>query len=653
MNKSRRSFLKVAGLSVFALSSGLATMAGSAQAGARIGSYEPNAKALKAKRWAMVIDTRAFKNAKEYAPIIEACHKAHNVPTMEGHQDIKWMWLEKFDHAFPDDLNEHLTSRVKDASYPLLCNHCTNPPCVRVCPTQATYQMEDGIIAMDYHRCIGCRFCMAGCPFGARSFNFVDPRKYLSDPVPNPAYPTRMIGVVEKCTFCAERLAVGQMPACVEAAGGRILFGDLNDPKSDVCKALASNYSIRRKPNLGTQPGVYYLIEGEQAMLEKLLTGPKTYYLWLLFLLAVIAGCGLVYLQQLQEGLSITGMSRDVSWGLYISQFTYLVGVAASAVMLVLPAYFHHYKKFKRMIIFGEFMAISAVVMCALFIVVDLGQPQRMMNVLLHPTPNSVMFYDMIVLIGYLTLNAVIGWVTLEAERHDVEPPKWIKPLIYLSILWAFSIHTVTAFLYAGIPGRHYWLTAIMAARFLSSAFCSGPAILLLLIFIVRRLTGFDPGRDAIKTLTTIITYAMCINVFFYLLEVFTAFYSGIPGHQHPLVFLFAGHEGHVSWVTNWMWAAVVMAAASLIILIPPQWRTGPLLPLALVLLVAASWIDKGLGLLIGGFTPNMFETVTEYAPTGREIIVALGVYAVGALVLSLLWKIALGVKRETGHFSD
>ena len=388
-------------------------------------------------------------------------------------------------------------------------------------------------------------------------------------------------------------------------------------------------------------------------MLEKLLTGPKTYYLWLLFLLAVIAGCGLVYLQQLQEGLSITGMSRDVSWGLYISQFTYLVGVAASAVMLVLPAYFHHYKKFKRMIIFGEFMAISAVVMCALFIVVDLGQPQRMMNVLLHPTPNSVMFYDMIVLIGYLTLNAVIGWVTLEAERHDVEPPKWIKPLIYLSILWAFSIHTVTAFLYAGIPGRHYWLTAIMAARVLSSAFCSGPAILLLLIFIVRRLTGFDPGRDAIKTLTTIITYAMCINVFFYLLEVFTAFYSGIPGHQHPLVFLFAGHEGHVSWVTNWMWAAVVMAAASLIILIPPQWRTGPLLPLALVLLVAASWIDKGLGLLIGGFTPNMFETVTEYAPTGREIIVALGVYAVGALVLSLLWKIALGVKRETGHFSD
>jgi len=159
-------------------------------------------------------------------------------------------------------------------------------------------------------------------------------------------------------------------------------------------------------------------------MVEKLLEGPKTYYLWLLFLLCLIAGCGIVYLDQLQNGLSVTGMSRDVSWGLYISQFTYFVGVAASAVMLVLPTYFHHYKKFKRMIIFGEFMAVAAVVMCALFIVVDLGQPQRMLNVMIHPTPNSVMFYDMMVLIGYLALNIIIGWVTLEAERHEGASPQ-------------------------------------------------------------------------------------------------------------------------------------------------------------------------------------------------------------------------------------
>ena len=192
-----------------------------------------------------------------------------------------------------------------------------------------------------------------------------------------------------------------------------------------------------------------------------------------------------------------------------------------------------------------------------------------------------------------------------------------------------------------------------MAARFLSSAFCSGPAILLLLLFIVRRLTGFDPGRDAIKTLATIIVYAMCINVFFYLLEIFTSFYSNIPGHMEPIMFLFQGHGGHFAWVSYFMWAAVIMAFASLAILIPPQTRTGKYLPHALIMLVLASWIDKGLGLLIGGFTPNMYETITPYMPTGIEITVAIGVYAIGALVLSLLWKIALGVKRDVNNFCD
>ena len=195
------------------------------------GRYEKGELALTAKRWAMVIDTRLFRGPEDYEPLIEACHKVHNVPHIPGNQDIKWFWLDKYERVFPDDMNAHINDKTRQASYPLLCNHCTNPPCVRVCPTQATYRMEDGIVAMDYHRCIGCRFCMAGCPYG-----------------------------VEKCTFCAERLAAGQMPACVEAAGGKILFGDLEDPNSTVRQALAANYSIRRKPNLGTQPGVYYLI---------------------------------------------------------------------------------------------------------------------------------------------------------------------------------------------------------------------------------------------------------------------------------------------------------------------------------------------------------------------------------------------------------
>ncbi|MCR4667389.1 MAG: 4Fe-4S dicluster domain-containing protein [Desulfovibrio sp.] len=261
MNGDRRKFLKVAGLSAFALTSGLAGLGLPTKANAQLapGEYGHGDATVHAKRWAMVIDTRQFKSADDYKPLIEACHKAHNVPDIPGDKTIKWLWLDTYEHVFPDDMNEHMSDRVKGAFYPLLCNHCTNPPCVRVCPTQATYKMADGIVAMDYHRCIGCRFCMAGCPYGARSFNFYDPRKYMKEPT-NPRFPTRMIGVVEKCTFCAERLAQGLQPACVEAAKGKILFGDLEDPNSSVRKALAANYSIRRKPNLGTQPGVYYLI---------------------------------------------------------------------------------------------------------------------------------------------------------------------------------------------------------------------------------------------------------------------------------------------------------------------------------------------------------------------------------------------------------
>lgn len=263
MDAGRRKFLKVAGISGFALASGVTAISGNARhANAQIapGRYVSRQDVPGARRWAMVIDTRLFKSPEDYFPLALACNKAHNIPQIPGNKDIKWFWTDTFDHVFPDDLNNHLNANMRRKVYPLLCNHCANPPCVRVCPTQATYKMENGIVAMDYHRCIGCRFCMAGCPYGARSFNFLDPRKYLPDPVPNQAFPTRMIGVVEKCTFCVERLAIGKLPACVEASEGRLLFGDLEDPDSDVRKALSENFSLRRKPSLGTQPSVYYLI---------------------------------------------------------------------------------------------------------------------------------------------------------------------------------------------------------------------------------------------------------------------------------------------------------------------------------------------------------------------------------------------------------
>jgi Ni/Fe-hydrogenase subunit HybB-like protein len=382
-------------------------------------------------------------------------------------------------------------------------------------------------------------------------------------------------------------------------------------------------------------------------MLEKALSGSRRYWTWVFILLAIIGVAFLTYLKQFNEGLGITGMSRDVSWGLYIGQFTFLVGVAASAVMLVIPYYLHDFKKFSKLVILGEFLAISAVIMCVLFIFVDMGQPMRITNVILHPTPNSIMFWDSVVLMGYLALNLIIGWTTLGAERKGVKPPHWVKPLIYLSVPWAVSIHTVTAFLYAGIPGRHFWLTAVMAARFLASAFSGGPAFLVLLALLVRKTTKFDPGYEPIQALAKIVTYAMFANVFLLGLEFFTAFYSNIPGHMEPFKYLYVGIDGHTKLVPL-MWTSSIFAVVSLALLVFPNIRKNEkALAFACVILFISLWIDKGFGLIIGGFVPNMFEGITEYWPTLPETVITLGVWAIGMLVLTVLYKVAVSVREE------
>lgn len=364
--------------------------------------------------------------------------------------------------------------------------------------------------------------------------------------------------------------------------------------------------------------------------------------------LLVLMGMGFAaYLFQYNRGLTITGMSRDVSWGFYIAQFTFLVGVAASAVMVVLPYYLHNVKVFGKITILGEFLAVASVTMCLLFIIVDLGKPMRLLNVLLYPTLNSVLFWDMVVLNGYLFLNILIGWNVLEAERKGVHYAHWIKILIYISIPWAVSIHTVTAFLYAGLPGRHYWLTAIMAARFLASAFASGPALLILLSFIIRRYTKFDAGKEAIDKLSQIVTYAMIISVFFVGLEFFTAFYSQIPTHMESLIYLFVGLEGHGRLVP-FMWLFLILAVVALVLLINPNTRKNErTLKIACGAVFLSMWLEKGLGLVIAGFIPNAFNQVREYSPTVPELMIALGVWATGFFVLTILYKIAASVKEE------
>ncbi len=383
-------------------------------------------------------------------------------------------------------------------------------------------------------------------------------------------------------------------------------------------------------------------------MLELALKGGKKYYGWMTLLMVIVGIDFLLYLRQLDFGLGITGLTRDASWGFYIANFTFLVGVAAGGVMVVLPYYLHDYKAFGKVTILGEFLAIASVLMCLTFILIDLGQPMRAFNVLLYPTPNSVLFWDAIVLNGYLFLNIVIGWNVLEAERNGVHYQPWLKPLIYLSIPWAISIHTVTAYLYAGLPGRGFWMTAILAPRFLSSAFAAGPALLILCCLIIRRVSSFDPGREQIQSLAKIVAYAICINVFFFLCEVFVVFYSQIPEHMDHIKYLFVGLHGHGAYVP-WMWASFILMTVGIILTVVPTTRKNEgVLAVACVVIFLGTWIDKGLGMIAGGFTPSPLHEVNEYIPSWQEVVIALGVWAMGFLVLTALFKIAVSVKEET-----
>ena len=381
-------------------------------------------------------------------------------------------------------------------------------------------------------------------------------------------------------------------------------------------------------------------------MIEKALAGNRFYWSWITILLALVSLGVYSYSQQLTYGLTVTGMGRDISWGVYIAQFTFLVGVAASALMVVLPYYLHDYKEFGKIVIIGEFLAVSAATICLLFVIADMGHPDRLFYVLLYPHPKSMVFWDVQVLNGYLLINIVSGWTVLEAERKGVSPPNWVKPIIYLSIVWAVSIHTVTAFLYAGTPGRHLWLTAVLAPRFLASAFAVGPSLLILISFILRKFADFDVGEKAIQKLTTIATYAAIANFFFVGAEFFTAFYSNIPGHKHSLEYLFFGLDGKYQLVP-WMWFSMLVGIVSVIILLYQQRRPSKKLLIAACSgIVVSLWIDKGIGLIIGGFVPSPMEEVVEYFPTFIEITVTIGIWAIGLLILTALLKVAVSVKK-------
>lgn len=384
-------------------------------------------------------------------------------------------------------------------------------------------------------------------------------------------------------------------------------------------------------------------------MIESIFKGSPKYWSLIVTLLAFLAAGLIAYLAQLEHGLSITGLGRDVSWGMYIANFTFFVGVAASAVMLVIPYYLHNEKEFRKIIILGEFLAVAAVIICVTFIVVDLGQPSRVFNLFIYPSPSSILFWDTVVLSGYLVLNIIIGWVTLDAEYKEVEPPKWIKPVIILSIPWAISIHTVTAFIYAGLAARPFWMTALLAPRFLASAFASGPALLILLALLMKKSAGFDAGSGSLDKVAKIVAYAIIATVFFLLLEIFTVYYSQIPGHMEHFQYLFAGLDGHYGLVP-FVWTSVLMAFFAIVLLVIPSTRKNHvLLAVACAAVFISIWIDKGLGLIVPGFIPSPTGDITEYTPTFPEIMIVIGVWALGGLILTLLYKVVLSARQETG----
>jgi len=272
MDIKRRQFLKIAGLSTIAglgapaafnyLLKGQSSPVLLASSGAEgEAAHEVSTAAV---RWGMVVDQRVFDANKGLAQkCIQACHTAHNVPNFGNPKDeIKWIFPMPYENAFPEHSQYHKNAHLENSQFLVFCNHCDNPPCVRACPTKATFKRPDGIVAMDYHRCIGCRFCMAACPYGMRSFNWRDPRPFIDKTNYNKEFPTRMRGVVEKCNFCVERLAKGLKPACVDATGytGALVFGNLNDPHSEIRRILEENFTIQRKPALGTHPSLFYII---------------------------------------------------------------------------------------------------------------------------------------------------------------------------------------------------------------------------------------------------------------------------------------------------------------------------------------------------------------------------------------------------------
>jgi Ni/Fe-hydrogenase subunit HybB-like protein len=388
-----------------------------------------------------------------------------------------------------------------------------------------------------------------------------------------------------------------------------------------------------------------------------LMKGSKIYYAWVTALLVLVAIGVLAYANQMYNGLIVTAMRDQVSWGFYISNFTFTVGVAAAAVLLVIPAYVYQWKPIKEIAILGELVAVSAIVMCLLFVTADLGRPDRFWH--LFPKigilnfPQSLLAWDVVVLNVYLVLNLSIAGYMLYKYYYQREPNmKFVFPLLLFSIPAAISIHTVTAFLYNGLSARPFWNASILAPRFLASAFCSGPAWMILMFQVVRKWTNFDVQDKAIFKIAELIAYAMFINLFLLGAELFKEYYSDTT-HLAPVKYLYQGLDGH-SDLVSYIWTATIFNITAFFLFLIPQTRENYVtLNIGCLLMIIGVYIEKGMGLVIPGFVPDVLGEFYEYSPSSTEMLVTIGIWATGLLVYTLLLRIAVPIMNGDFHVGE
>jgi len=383
------------------------------------------------------------------------------------------------------------------------------------------------------------------------------------------------------------------------------------------------------------------------------LRGTRGYYSWIAFLLVVIAIGLAAYGNQAVHGLITSNMRDQVSWGFYIGNFAFLVGVAAAAVVLVIPAYVYNWGPIREIALIGELLSVSAIIMCMLFVTVDLGRPEMIWH--LAPglgTPNfphSLLTWDILVLNSYFAINwFIVTYMLFKSFKGQKYSAAFIMPIIFLSIPFAVGIHTVTAFLFMGVKARAFWHTAILAPRFIASAFCAGPAILLLIFQILRRVGKIEIRDTALLKIGELLAYAMAVNLFFLGVEVFTEFY-GRTAHSVHAEFQWFGTHGHPG-IAVYSWTALLFnVSAMLIFMVPALRHRLSLLSVGCVLAVVGVFIEKGMGLLLPGMTPDALGEVYAYVPSATEIAVGAGIWAIGALLFTLMVKVALAI--DVGSF--